>query len=109
MSQILDPRIGPMTKDDLQFDYPPGAAKGDNPRLRGIPDNVLLNRHEWYEMLYFCNKFAIDFSKDRNLAGMVAFAKQAERIIQRQAPDYLRSQAHIVDWLTRNWNFFQNI
>ncbi|GGX01364.1 hypothetical protein [Undibacterium macrobrachii] len=109
MSQILDPRLGPLTKDDLQFNYPPGAATGDNPNLRGTPDNVLLNRHEWYEMLYFCNKFAIDCCKERDLASMVSFAKRTERIVQRQAPDYLRSQTHIIDWLKRNWDFFQHI
>ncbi len=45
----------------------------------------------------------------RDLASMVSFAKRTERIVQRQAPDYLRSQTHIIDWLKRNWDFFQHI
>lgn len=106
MSTNLDPRNEPMTKDDLQFSYPPGTTKGDNPKLRGRPDNILLNRHEWYEMLYFCNHYAIAHCPSTNTNDMKLYAKRAERLIQRHAPNYLRSQVHIVDWLKRNWDMF---
>lgn len=109
MSQILDPRTEPLKKSDLQYLYPLGPTGGDNPNLRGTPDNVLLNRHEWYEMLYFCNKFAIDYCPSRDMTSMRIFAKRAERLIKKQIPDYLRSQAHVIDWLRRNWDFYPEI
>ncbi len=108
-SVLLDPRLTPLTRSDLQFSYPPGTTVGDNPRVRGVPDSALLNRDEWYEMLYFCNRFAINFSKERDSVGMAQVAKRAERLIKKQVPDYLRSQVHITDWLSKNWNFYPKI
>lgn len=100
---MSDHRQGPLTKSDMatQYKYPPGAAGGDNPHLRGIPDSLLLNRSEWYEMLYFCNKIT-----NVNGSGTKAEAQKAERLIQTHLPSNLRSHEHVTKWLVENWNKF---
>ncbi len=69
---MADHRITPLKKSELQFTYPAGTTGGDNPAFRGVPDSVLLNRGEWYEVLYFVNKFANDRGN-----GNVLVAKKA--------------------------------
>ena len=96
-----DHRLSPLKKSDLQYNYPPGAAGSDNPALRGTPDNDLLNRHEWYEVLYFINKFANECGKES-----ATIAKKAERLIQQHLPSNIRSPAKIQQWLIDNWKTF---
>lgn len=107
---LLDPRIGPMTKSDMQYQYPAGAAQGDNPALRGHPDRDLLNRHESYEVRWFANNFELTHLKGiinrERLYGEVA--KKVERMLHTVVPTNLRSHAHIEDWLVRNWDMFPN-
>jgi hypothetical protein len=43
---MSESRSGPMKKSDLQFVYADGAAAGDDPALRQLPDSALLNRNE---------------------------------------------------------------
>jgi hypothetical protein len=99
MSQ--DHRISPLKKADLQYRYSQGVAANDNPALRGIPDSTLLNRHEWYEMLYFINKFANECGK-----GLAEVARKAERLIHTSLPSHLHSHANIQQWLVQNWNLY---
>jgi hypothetical protein len=98
---VADHRIGPLKKSDLQFKYPNGPTANDDPSKRGIPDSVELNRSEWYEMLYFCNKFATERGE-----GSKEVALKTERLIHRSVPTNLHSQAHIDEWLYRNWALF---
>lgn len=93
-------RKGPLTKSDMstQYTYSPGPTDGDNPHLRGVPDSILLNRNEWYEMLYFCNKFANDHG-----SGSKTIAQKAERLIQEKVPANLHGRENIRDWLIANW------
>ncbi|MDN2676346.1 hypothetical protein [Janthinobacterium sp. SUN033] len=83
-----------MTKSDLQFSYPDGLAAGDDPAQRGIPDSSLLNRHEWYEVLYSCNSWS---------GGSLATALKCERLIQRHLPADIRGHAAVLTWLRANW------
>jgi hypothetical protein len=92
-------RVSPLKKSDLQFKYAPGAAGNDNPALRGHPDSDQLNRGEWYEILYFINKFANDLCKSSS-----ASAEKAERLIQRYVPKNIREQDEIRTWLIDNWD-----
>jgi len=101
----IDHRLSPLKKSDLQFTYPPSTSGGDDPSKRGIPDSKLLNRSEWYEMLYFCNKFA---NENANATNRHAVALKAERLIKRQVPSNLHSHANIEDWLKRNWELYPN-
>ena len=97
----IDHRLTPLTKADLQFNYPPGHTLNDNPSKRGIPDSALLNRHEWYEVLYFINKFANECGN-----GGAAIARKAERLIHTKVPGSLRSHANIQGWLLQNWQAY---
>lgn len=98
---ITDHRFSPLGKADLQYNYPPGVSGSDDPAKRGIPDSSLLNRHEWYEVLYFINKFANDCGK-----GSAAIARKAEHLLHTKVPTNLRSHAHIRDWLIKNWQAY---
>lgn len=98
-----DHRTGPLKKSDMtkQYRYPTGPSEGDNPHIRGVPDSSLLNKHEWYEMLYFCNKFANEHGN-----GAVSVASKAEKLIHEHLPDNLRSHAHVTGWLLNNWQAY---
>lgn len=97
----LDHRAGPLTKNDLQFRYTPPPGTFDDPKLRGEPDRSLLNRSQWYEMLYFINKFANNYgNRDRNIA------LKAERLIKTTVPGHLRSHDNIEQWLLQNWKLY---
>lgn len=91
---MSDPRSGPMKKSDLQFVYANGAAPGDDPALRHLPDSALLNRKEWYEMLYSCNSWS---------SGSLVTALKCERLIQRHLPANIRSHDAVLAWLQANW------
>jgi hypothetical protein len=98
---MADHRVAPLKKSDLQYPYARGAAGDDDPSKREIPDSIELNRSEWYEMLYFCNKFANECGK-----GSKEIALKAERLIHEQVPANLHGTANIRDWLLRNWQMF---
>ena len=102
-----DHRLTPLKKSNLQYPYPKSATSGDDPSSRSEPDSSLLNRHEWYEMLYFCNKFANEHTDGRKSKSEIA--QKAERLIHEKLPSNLRSHAHVQDWLERNWPMFPNV
>lgn len=102
---MADHRISPLKKSDLQFEYSKGAAGDDDPSKRGIPDSLLLNRSEWYEMLYFCNKFANDCGKSDK-----SIALKTERLIKGgSVPSNLHSQENIRKWLLDNWKSYPTV
>jgi len=96
-----DHRLAPLKKGDLQYSYPSGPTASDDPSKRNHPDSNLLNRHEWYEMLYFVNKFA-----NENGQGSAFVAKKAERLIHKYCPSHLRSHEHVTNWLITNWQTY---
>ena len=100
----VDHRVSPLSKSDLQYTYPPGTVGSDNPALRGTPDSILLNRNEWYEVLYFINKFANDHGN-----GKAIVAKKAERLIKKHLPSDQRSQANVTAWLRTNWQTYGDV
>jgi hypothetical protein len=95
---MIDHRLSPLKKSDLKFKYAPSTSGGDDPAKRNLPDSNFLNREEWYEVLYFVNKFANDKG-----GGKVGVAMKAERLIKTQLPAHLHSHAHVSDWLVSNW------
>jgi hypothetical protein len=98
-----DHRLSPLTKSDLQYRYAPPPTASDDPSKRGEPDSSLLNRGQWYEVLYFINKFANDCGQ-----GARQVALKAERLIHKHLPGNLRSHENIKEWLLRNWQMFPN-
>lgn len=99
-----DPRSFPLTKSNLQHTYPTGASEGDDPTKRAAPDSLLLNRSEWYEVLYFCNNYAIQYGQ-----GRADVAHKVERLLHSKVPHDLHGLSKITDWLRRNWDMFPNV
>jgi|GEM_PF-2395967 len=102
----IDHRLSPLKKSDLQFTYPDGHTSGDDPKLRNHPDSDLLSRNEWYEALYFCNKYANTHTT--NLTPHET-ALKVERLLHTKIPGKLHGRANVIDWLEKNWAFFPNV
>lgn len=97
----VDHRVGPLKKSDLKYTYHPDLPDAEDLSKWHEPDSSNLRRHDWYEMLYFVNKFA-----NTNGLGSLGVAKHAERLIQEHVPHGLRSHDEIRKWLLDNWKFF---
>lgn len=101
----VDHRVSPLKKSDLQFDYPKSVAEGDDPSKRGIPDSKLLNRSEWYEMLYYCNRFANKYCEANKNSAL-----KTERFIKTgKVPTNLHSHENIDNWLRTNWTLHPEV
>jgi hypothetical protein len=85
-------------KNDLQYRYNWSADGGDNPKLRGEPDNSLLDRTEGYEVLYMIRKLMDTWNLNT-----VSSGHKIEKLIHN-APSTLRSQENIKTWISNNWN-----
>ncbi|MBW3497746.1 hypothetical protein [Janthinobacterium sp. NKUCC08_JDC] len=95
----VDHRVSPLKKSDLQYDYPKSVSAGDDPSKRNEPDRSLLNRSEWYEVLYFCNRFA-----NQNSSGKKEVALKVERLIKDGfVPSNLHSHDNIEKYLLNHW------
>jgi hypothetical protein len=89
-------------RSDLKLTYVWTASKeGDNAKITGFPDNVLLDRNEGYEVLPFIIRFVNAHWKET--PSTVATGQQVEQLI-RKCPTNLRSHRHITDWIVQNWN-----
>ncbi|MDZ5635027.1 hypothetical protein [Janthinobacterium sp. GMG1] len=100
-----DHRITPLKKTDLQYSYPKSTSGGDDPSKRGVPDSNLLNRSEWYEMLYYCNRVA-----NTHFLGMKDIALKIERMIKTDTvPPTIHKQAAIDSFIVDNIARYPNI
>jgi hypothetical protein len=83
-------------KSDLKGSYQ-WTTTDDDPKLKGVPDSALFNRHQGWEVLYMANKIA----EDRNL-----FAKQSlhkfEDLLEK-LPSDTRGQKNVFEWINKNW------
>ena len=88
-------------KSDLVYEksYKWTVLPNDDPRITGIPDSTLLNRHEGYEVLHFINKFM----KDHNLTTVTA-GQKVEKKIHDELPSDIRSHKNVSEWIVANWN-----
>ncbi len=90
-----------LSASDLMYDYSWTVVSGDNPQITGVPDEVLLNRDEGYEMLAFINRIAeVSQWTEKHSALKV------ERLIKKHLPSDIRARASIWQWLIDNWNKF---
>ena len=87
----------PNEESDMQFSYPESTAGDDDPPKLGHPDKDFLNRKEWYEVLYFCNRT----SKESK-----GIALKSERLIRNHLPGNVRGQDNVLKWLQDNWDNF---
>lgn len=90
-----------LTRKDLQHDYSWEATGGDNPRLVGFPDDVLLSRTEGYEVLPFINRFAERYKLEQKVYG-----HKTEWLIRENLPTSIRSHEKVRKWLVDNWKTF---
>ncbi|MDB5227427.1 MAG: hypothetical protein JWN78_1620 [Bacteroidota bacterium] len=90
-------------QSDLLFTgYSATAIKGDDPRVSGEPDNTLLSRHEIYEVVYFINKLMTQLRLTDKTDG-----QKIERMIHKGVPKELHSQAHVREWIIKNWQTYK--
>jgi hypothetical protein len=94
-----------MTRGEMLYkDYSWKAKEeGDNPRLTGFPDNVLLDRNEGYEVLGFINQFAVinNWHADGAAAG-----NKIERMIRTGLPGSIRGRKQVHSWIVNNWSSY---
>lgn len=91
-----------LTRNDLQFPYSSRAQRGDDPRLRGTPDNDLLDVDEEYEVLAFINNFQNTHSRDGKPLTKDD-ALHVEKLLHRK-PGNVRSHQKVTEWVLANWN-----
>jgi hypothetical protein len=96
-----DYRAAPLRPGDLQYQYFYATAPSpdDNAANRRIPLTVVLNTRDWFDVLYFVNRFATLYG-----GGERAFALKAERLIHEHLPLGVRFIRHVEDWLLQHWN-----
>ena len=97
----VDHRAGPLKISDLKYSFHPESIRPDDVLKLDTPDSAELRRHDWFEMLYFVNKFA-----NTNGLGSTGVARHAEKLIHEKVPQHLRSHEQIRKWLLDNWKFF---
>jgi hypothetical protein len=88
--------MGNFTRGDLKYDYDWTTSAGDNRKIIGFPDNILLNRNEGYEVLHFLNRYM----EHRGWYGPNSFSK-IEAYIHEKLPGNIRSHKKIQDHLDR--------
>jgi hypothetical protein len=86
------------SKSALKYQYSWARTERDS-KETGFPDNVLLNRSEGYEILYFLNKYMTE----RGLTSIEDFHTLEKRINQN-VPSHYHSHAKIKQWLDANIN-----
>lgn len=94
------------TRRDLQYShYSWRTTEGDSSRIRGFPDNVLLNRNEGYEVVHFINQFIADQVSWRteSEASKLALGHKIERMIHNNLPGNVRSHLNVQQWIATNW------
>ncbi len=87
-------------KSDLKRHYSwTASAESDNAKITGFPDNVLLDRHEGYEVLPFLNRYMTN----KDLKNQSTLNK-LEDALRDRLPGTIRSHANIKKWLNENFS-----
>jgi len=87
-------------KSDLKLKYSwTASAESDNAKITGFPDNVLLDRHEGYEVLPFLNRYMTD----KGWTSQTTLNK-LEDTLRDKLPGTTRSHANIKKWLNDNFS-----
>ena len=99
---MIDYRTFPLLPTDLQCSHPspPGCRRAA--ASRRVPVTFMLNPQDWFDVLYFVNRFAIQYG-----GGDAGFALQAERMIAEQLPPGVRVRRQVEDWLLQHWRLAQ--
>jgi hypothetical protein len=87
-------------RSDLKLNYSWTASEeNDNAKITGFPDNVLLDRHEGYEVLPFLNKYMTD----KTWTAQTTLNK-LENALRDKLPGSTRSHANVKKWLDDNFS-----
>lgn len=87
------------TKDDLLYDYSWNVDGGDNPNYRGHLDKIKVDKTEGYEVLYFLNKFLVDYERPLNLANF----RWAEKILKSNALKGIELRSELNAAINNRW------
>ena len=90
-----------LARSDLQFQYSWTAIAPDDSRMTGVPDSILLNRNEGYEVLPFINRIAAASKWADKSLGL-----KVERMIRNHLPGRVRSQKNVWQWIVDNWKAY---
>lgn len=96
-----------ISASDLQHTYSWSAIRGDDPRLTGKPDDMLLNRHEGYEVLAYINSFCSRHNWTPGPYATKVDALKVERLIRNQLPSNIRSRKNVDEWLVKHWSVYR--
>ncbi len=94
-----------LSANELLHTYTWSAIRGDDPKLTGHPDDVLLNRNEGYEVLAFINRFCARHTWNPGPVTKQA-ALKVERLIRNHLPGNVRSRKNVDAWLVQNWSSY---
>lgn len=97
-TNMHDYRIAPLRPSDLQWGYPTPPGADDAAAARRVPTTFMLNTRDWFEVLYFVNRFATEYGDGDRL-----FALRAERLIHEHLPPGVRVCRQVNDWLLQHW------
>lgn len=87
-------------KSDLKLKYSwTASAESDNAKITGFPDNVLLDRHEGYEVLPFLNRYMADKAWTNQ-----STLNKLEDALRDSLPGSIRSHANVRKWLNENFS-----
>jgi hypothetical protein len=102
--------MGLMTRNDLHYkDYVWTVYKDDSPNYIKIPDTLVLNKKEGYEVLDFIDKLEIKIELDQKVLNQEVnsydVCKKLERMIHDELPKDIRTHKEIEEWIRANWDF----
>jgi len=87
-------------RGDLKLTYSwRAAAEHDNSRIIGFPDNILLDRHEGYEVLPFLNRYMTEKQWTTQ-----STLNRLEDALRDKVPGTIRSHSNIKKWLNDNFS-----
>jgi hypothetical protein len=87
-------------RSDLKLHYSwTASAENDNAKITGFPDNVLLDRHEGYEVLPFLNRYMTE-----KAWSSLSTLNRLEDALRDRLPGSIRSHANIRKWLNDNFS-----
>lgn len=85
-------------KEDLRYTYCWSAYEKEDPRVSGVPDATVFNRHEGQEILYLIN-----YLTDHVAWGVESFGSKMEQLIHDQLPPEITSQQETIRWIREHW------
>lgn len=87
-----------INKEDLKYKYSWTTIGNDDPRIKGVPDSTMFNRHEGFEVIYLINKLAEIWKFEKK-----ASCFKIEKMINDNLPSNVRSQKNVKQWIADNW------